>query len=304
MAFINRRRDYQRSIIERKPIMTSKNMPRLFDRTQDVSKLVGWNTRNVPYRWNIFEPYVKDIPPDAYVLDFGCGSLRETFDMAMRDYRVTAVDLNQDMVDAFLQAYDWNLVTHKPEFHIGPLSSLKDKVGSERYRLVLAFDVIEHLDYPEQVLPEIRHLLCDNGLLFVTVPNKYALPERYRVVILKVTRAVGIRLTPGAPHVQFKSPAEWRTLLQYNGFKILEHEMASGLLVVTWFHLLGIPIRFVFHDVIGSIVRNKGHQFNTDKLGQVFYPAWLMKRTDVLEQLSKRWLQSLYFCNLIVAQKV
>ena len=71
---------------------------RTFDRSRDVPKLVGCNTRNVPYRWAIYERHLGSVPLDSNVLDFGAGSLRETFDLAERGYRVTAVDLDLELM--------------------------------------------------------------------------------------------------------------------------------------------------------------------------------------------------------------
>jgi hypothetical protein len=63
-----------------------------FDRSNDVSKLEGCNTRGVKYRWPIFLDAISEIPKGSDALDFGAGSLRESFDLITRGFNVTSVD--------------------------------------------------------------------------------------------------------------------------------------------------------------------------------------------------------------------
>ena len=44
-----------------------------FDRTDDVSKLEGCNTRGVEYRWDIFTKRLDTIPSGSHAIDFGLG---------------------------------------------------------------------------------------------------------------------------------------------------------------------------------------------------------------------------------------
>src|SRR5712664_3251996 len=54
---------------------------RTFDRSQDVSKLEGCNTRSIEYRWDLFTKELQSIPRGGEVLDFGAGSLRDSFEL-------------------------------------------------------------------------------------------------------------------------------------------------------------------------------------------------------------------------------
>jgi len=82
-----------------------------FDRTNDVSKLEGCNTRGVEYRWSIFERELTTVPIGARVLDFGAGSLRESFDMATRGFNVTSLDINAEVLASYRSRYNWPDVT-------------------------------------------------------------------------------------------------------------------------------------------------------------------------------------------------
>ena len=80
---------------------------RTFDRTDDVSKLEGCNTRNVEYRWDLFARELEKIPPGSQALDFGAGSLRDSFELAKRGYNVTSVDLDRELLLSYRADYDW-----------------------------------------------------------------------------------------------------------------------------------------------------------------------------------------------------
>jgi SAM-dependent methyltransferase len=191
-----------------------------FDRTGDMPKLIGCNVRNVHYRWDIYARHVAEIPKDSDVLDFGAGSLRETFDLAERGFRVTAVDMNLSAMERYARGYDWSKVKHRPS-----LASAIPSSGN--FALVTAFDVIEHLPKPEVELAQIRALLGPGGLMFVTVPNRLTLQE------FTTRRNAGRGLAPGEAHLQFKSRGEWHGFFKDCGFQIVDHDMAIGPLVNT-----------------------------------------------------------------------
>ena len=269
-----------------------------FDRTHDVSKLIGCDTRNVQYRWDIFKPYLKTISGECSALDLGTGSLREAYDLATTGFKVTAVDLDRDVLEFYESKYDWQQATHRPVLYTGTLSSLLDSVGKGHYGLVLAFDVFEHLERPEEVLAYLWELLCDDGLLFCTVPNKFTLFEMYFRFLVMMAGLARKKLTPGTPHLQRKSPREWLALFQNNGFEIMEHDMAIGFFVNTWCALYALPMRS-----IGFILREFGYQGDVMRLEKKFYPEWLMERINVCDQHTKRLFRGLYAWNLIVARK-
>lgn len=117
---------------------------RTFDRTKDIPKLLGCNTRNMSYRWDVYERHLAAIEKGAEVLDFGAGSLRETYDLAIRGYRVTAADLDVTLMEVYARDFDWSQVQYE-QF----TSSVST---SGNFRLVTAFDVIEHLQDPAREL--------------------------------------------------------------------------------------------------------------------------------------------------------
>jgi SAM-dependent methyltransferase len=278
----------------------------IFDRRQDISKLFGCNTRNVQYRWNLFANRLNDLKSrfsEPNALDFGAGSLRDSYELSKSGFRVVSVDLDETILNRYSESYDWNSQS-SPTLFTGPLENLTRQIGPGFFHLAIAFDVIEHLEDPAHYCRQISSLLQDKGLLFTIVPNRRSLFERYFRHTLKKQREKGIPLTPGVPHLQFKTPAEWEELFESNGLRILEHEMAIGFLVNDcWNGLLGVPLRVYVCPVAQMLSYVLGLNFNAAVFERAFSPAWLMERVNVWDQFLKKLLKSRFGWNLIVAQK-
>jgi SAM-dependent methyltransferase len=101
-----------------------------------------------------------DLPPEAQILDAGCGSGRNMIDLA-RYGSVTGIELSDTSV---------NLARER---HVGEVvagSVLEMPFEDDRFDLAVSLDVIEHLDDDEAALRELRRVLAPGGTLLVTVP--------------------------------------------------------------------------------------------------------------------------------------
>ncbi len=77
-----------------------------FNRVTDVSKLTGCNTRNVQYRWSIFSDIINKLLASKknLALDFGAGSLRDTWELSQRGFEVLALDINSEQLNKSITA--------------------------------------------------------------------------------------------------------------------------------------------------------------------------------------------------------
>ena len=276
----------------------------IFDRRRDISKLYGCNTRNVQYRWNVFASRIEQIRKEfatPHALDFGAGSLRDSYELARLGFCVTSVDLDPNLMQRYYQSYDWSVARCPPKVFAEPLDKLTPQPG---FQLAIAFDVIEHLEDPSSYCRNIHALLSEGGLFFTIVPNRRSVFERYFKHSIKNQKAKGIPFVPGVPHLQFKLPSEWERLFEQSGFRILEHDMAIGFFVNDcWTGLLGLPLRVYVTPVLNRIAHALRLNFDPVAFEERFSPPWLMKRVDVLDQLCKNQLASRFGWNLIVAAK-
>ena len=279
--------------------------PLLFDRRNDVSKLYGCNTRNVRYRWSLFETHLAELQREhktPAALDFGAGSLRDSYELAHRGFRVTSFDLNERTLQRYFASYDWNS-TPPPTLLAGTLDDLSNlKPGS--LQLVIAFDVIEHLEDPGSYIRALSELLDDRGYLFTIVPNRRAFFERYFKRSLAQQRKRGAVLEPGVPHIQFKSPDEWDQFFQANGFRIVARDMTIGHFVNDWWNgLIAIPLRTYVYPVLQVVAFRGKFELDAGKIESTLCAPWLMERVNVLDQLLKNSLRGRFGWNVIVAQK-
>jgi 2-polyprenyl-3-methyl-5-hydroxy-6-metoxy-1,4-benzoquinol methylase len=270
---------------------------RTFDRTADVSKLEGCNTRNVEYRWDLFSKELEMIPRGSEILDFGAGSLRDSFELAKRGYNVTSVDLDLDTLSSYQTDYDWpadgttrKIVTGKD------LAECLSQIENTQFSLIICFDVLEHLEDPTTVLRKLRLLLTPNGRFFITVPNGRTLFELWFKLILVTSRIFGKRLRPGEPHLQRNSPERWKRILNEAGYRVLSHEMQIGFFVNTASALVQIPL-YSF----ARFVRALGFSFPAEKIQETICSKQVMASLNKLDEKTRRYFSSLYGWNLFIA---
>jgi 2-polyprenyl-3-methyl-5-hydroxy-6-metoxy-1,4-benzoquinol methylase len=290
-----------------RPVENTSDAQFIFDRRNDISKLFGCNTRNVQYRWRLFSDRLAEIKQasrEPRALDFGAGSLRDSYELTRQGFSVVSMDLDEDVMKRYFESYDWTMLPSTPRLFTDPINHLAELVGPDYFHLAISFDVIEHLERPEEYLQGLRPLLRDGGYLFTIVPNRRSIYERYFKHSLKKQRQKGLPCIPGVPHLQFRSPAEWDEFIERNGFEIVEHDMAIGMFVNDfWNGALALPIYLYVTPVLQVLLSRLGFGFDPTILERGVTPAWLMSRIDILDNLVKKWLHGQFGWNIIIAQK-
>lgn len=97
------------------------------------------------------------------------------------------------------------------------------KVGyrKEYFNIITMWDILEHTPYPLEELKEVKRVLKENGLVFITVPNIKSL----------IARIMGRRwfgFTKIREHLYFFSPRTLKMILEKAGFSVLKMQR-SGL---------------------------------------------------------------------------
>jgi 2-polyprenyl-3-methyl-5-hydroxy-6-metoxy-1,4-benzoquinol methylase len=270
---------------------------RRFERVHDVSKIEGCNTRGIEYRWAVFSNEIAMIPSGADALDFGAGSLRESFDLAVRGFNVTSIDLSAELLASYKSDYNWpgNGTTHQM-IAAENLTEGLAKVGGKKFDLVTCFDVLEHLADPSEILRELRDRMNDGAKVFITVPNGRSLFEIAWSIDLKIAMATKRTLRPGEPHLQRNSPEKWKKIIRNSGFRITRHEMAIGFFANTAVALVQLPL-----TLGGRILRKMGIKVDAEGMAERICSGRRMAMIDKLDRKTKRLLAPLYGWNLFVA---
>lgn len=114
------------------------------------------------------------------VVDFGCGPgfIWTHLNNLNSNWRYTGLDFSADSVNKLLSIADNNKL-FQGAHHIDALPSL---LPSERYDVVLLFEVIEHLNSQQlrSTISEISRLLKKGGVVVITTPNEEDLSKSRR----------------------------------------------------------------------------------------------------------------------------
>jgi ubiquinone/menaquinone biosynthesis C-methylase UbiE len=170
------------------------------------------------------------IPHTQRVLDAGCGAGLATVALAMRGYRLYAVDSVPEMIERTRRRAAEEGVQSRVRCARADLHRLA--FADQSFDLIVAAGVLPWLPAPEIALAEMCRVLKPGGRIIVTIDNRWGLcwffdpltnpllkpfKETARTIIRRVRK-----LTPRA-RVQMVSIRECQKLLRSHGLEILEH---------------------------------------------------------------------------------
>jgi SAM-dependent methyltransferase len=112
--------------------------------------------------------YVKPHCEDKCILDYGCGTGYGVLTISEHAKAIIGVDINKQIIDYCNERYRKGNVSFK---QIEEKYPLPYKSGA--FDIIVSFQVIEHLPEVPRYLNELKRLLNDEGVLFITTPNRY-----------------------------------------------------------------------------------------------------------------------------------
>ena len=169
------------------------------------------------------------------------------------------------------------------------------------YDLILAFDVIEHLIELDDTIEQLRNKLSKNGVMFISVPNRLTLFEKLYKVLHARDLKKGIIVKSGIPHVNFKTPSEWKSFFSNKGFIVNDHDMTIGFFVNdVWHGLFCIPIRMFVEPILRKIAALFTMKYTPNSFEKMFTPRLLMKFVNELDATTKKYLKNRWAWNLFV----
>jgi len=111
-------------------------------------------------------------------LDFGAGSLRDSYELSKSGFRVVSVDLDEAILVVIASLMIGKLPII-PKAFLPALESLARQTGPDFFHLAIAFDVMSILKTLLNYCRQISSLLHEQGMLSHIVPNRRSLFERY-----------------------------------------------------------------------------------------------------------------------------
>ncbi len=204
------------------------------------------------------------------VLDLGCGLGSIPRLLGARRYPVVGVDLDPATIAACREHNRCPEVS----FVVGDAATLD---LPQRFDIVVASEVIEHVPHPEQMLRAMRRHLAPQGVGLISIPNGYCLWETVVSRFLQKSRLVAWlyrsprahRVLTGADdpfysknafcfHVNFFSFGRFQRLLRAHGLKVQAAENSDLGILPEWSWLRPLKrlecqlARYVPHALAGG----------------------------------------------------
>lgn len=177
----------------------------------------GWNPDegvNHPIERKIFSQLLK---PGMLLIDYGCGNgERYGRDMLSRQIDYRGFDISETAL-ANAAVLGLNVARIREDGSL-PL----DEASAD---CAMCFEVLEHLNEPDQALAAIRHALKDGSPAVFSVPNAAHYVQRIEFLLTGFWNPGGsphtARKSPWRdPHIRFFNPAVLRRMLEANGFEV------------------------------------------------------------------------------------
>lgn len=126
------------------------------------------------------------------LIEFGCATGATAQVLANYGWDVTATDISKYAIKKAQKNYKGiKFLTH----------NMEKPFSRDKFDLAVAFDVIEHLPYPQVGIRNVYRLLKKGGSVIFSTPNDYP------------------HVSADPTHISVKPPWEWEKILRKVGFK-------------------------------------------------------------------------------------
>lgn len=160
------------------------------------------------------------------ILEVGCGDGSITLPLSSFG-SVHAFDLDEGLVEN-LKA---ELIKKKIDDVFISKDNAYDFTRAEKFDVIVASEVLEHLDHPERVVRNIVNHLSPGGLFIATVPNGFG-PWELSNKIKKFFSGNRIRESEcGHKHVQFFSFDRFTKMIEEHGFRLVRFGKSDAFLI-------------------------------------------------------------------------
>jgi len=177
------------------------------------------------------------LPPNAEVLDIGCGNGIISRSLGAKGFRVQGIDVSEKAIERA------RLLNKCSNVKFDVISAEQVVADGKQYHAVICSEVLEHLNNPQILLTTLRDIVKDNGVLIVTVPNGkgprevlvtkpvISLQKKNNLMwktLLKVKKAFGYSGTTvqsaadDLTHIQFFTKSSLEKLATKNRFSIVK----------------------------------------------------------------------------------
>jgi len=159
------------------------------------------------------------------ILDIACGDGRVAEELIKIGHEVYGIDISEKAVklanEKGVKAELANVENYQPE---------------QKFDLVIATDILEHLFEPLEILKKMKKWLTENGKIIVNMPNHFDLRNRLRILFGKsIVHWSHKNLMEGwnYAHIRFLTLREFKEMIKKADFYIAKEQynfMSGGLI--------------------------------------------------------------------------
>lgn len=181
------------------------------------------------------------------ILEVGCGGGILTEPLALLGCRVTGIDAASELLEMAKEHSVSHPSRENIDYHLTTIEKFVE-TNVEKFDAVVASEVLEHVDQPEQFLQACVQCLKPGGSIFVTTVNQNLFSW---FVVVPLAENVLRLLPPGTHHYdKFISPQRVQKLLEHNNCRTrLVHGSCYNFLTNNWFWTSNTLVQYALHAV-------------------------------------------------------
>ncbi len=150
--------------------------------------------------------FLSEQPKGKKLLDVGCNNGVFLHCAEISGYEVTGLDFNNNSLEAGRQAFGLE------RLYCSTLDDFSKKYPDEKFDIITFFEILEHLDNPNEFIKEIKSLLEPSGYIALSVPDRDM-----------VINPLGDEDYP-PHHLTRWSEKSIRNLMSAHGFTVVSHK--------------------------------------------------------------------------------
>jgi 2-polyprenyl-3-methyl-5-hydroxy-6-metoxy-1,4-benzoquinol methylase len=182
--------------------------------------------------FKMLEPYLKK---DMTVLDFGCGKGAFSQRLADAGMIVDSCDIDTDQIKASVNRI----------IKLDLNNEIRDSITG-KYDVIVALEIIEHLQNPWKYIGDCLELLKKDGIIVLSTPNIASFPSRLRFFMRGTLIAFEIPdLNHG--HITPLSYVQLENMFGFFNLRVLKKGYAG---IIPFFHFFGFSTFSIFRNSV------------------------------------------------------